>query len=288
MSSRKSLFRRRAAGPATGDDPLGRRSPDKRPGRGEAVAEWGTLRAVGGRGAGLRRLPPGPAGERPHLERRGRAHQRLYRRGDRRPALLTASIQTTPWPPACPPHQLSVAEATGQVEDEGWRVRKDGSRFWANVVITALRDASGNLRGFLKITHDLTERRQAEEDLRAERGAFSPAGPGRARIRRLYATPARHCLDQGLARTLCVRQRRRHEGLPPHTGRPMKKTMTIFSRRRRLLSSNDMMEGTGERDEGAGDRDVGTRGWDCSSLHRQQVPYPGTGRKSGSGRRHGD
>jgi signal transduction histidine kinase len=48
------------------------------------------------------------------------------------------------------------------VEDEGWRVRKDGSRFWADVVITAVRDDTGKLTGFAKITRDLTERRQAE------------------------------------------------------------------------------------------------------------------------------
>src|SRR5690348_82420 len=47
-----------------------------------------------------------------------------------------------------PAHELKVAAAEGRFEDEGWRVRKDGSRFWANVVITALRDASGELRGF--------------------------------------------------------------------------------------------------------------------------------------------
>jgi PAS domain S-box-containing protein len=59
-----------------------------------------------------------------------------------------------------------VAAAQGRFEDEGWRVRKDGSQFWANVIITALRDESGNLRGFSKITRDLTERRQAEENAR--------------------------------------------------------------------------------------------------------------------------
>jgi PAS domain S-box-containing protein len=65
-----------------------------------------------------------------------------------------------------PAHELSVAATTGRFEDEGWRVRKDGTRFWANVVITALKDASGGTRGFLKITRDLTERRQAEENAR--------------------------------------------------------------------------------------------------------------------------
>jgi PAS domain S-box-containing protein len=57
---------------------------------------------------------------------------------------------------------LQEATTNGRVEDEGWRVRKDGSRFWADVVITAVRDDTGHLLGFAKITRDLTERRQAE------------------------------------------------------------------------------------------------------------------------------
>src|SRR5262245_4387876 len=65
-----------------------------------------------------------------------------------------------------PAWELQVAATEGRIEDEGWRVRKDGTRFWANVVITALYDASGRLRGFGKVTRDLTERRQAEETLR--------------------------------------------------------------------------------------------------------------------------
>ena len=63
--------------------------------------------------------------------------------------------------------ELEVATREGRFEDEGWRVRKDGSRFWANVVITALRNPQGALIGFAKVTRDLTERRQAEENLRA-------------------------------------------------------------------------------------------------------------------------
>ncbi len=65
-----------------------------------------------------------------------------------------------------PQEELRRAAAIGRFQDEGWRVRKDGSQFWANVVITALRSAEGELRGFLKITRDLTERKQAEERLR--------------------------------------------------------------------------------------------------------------------------
>ena len=65
-----------------------------------------------------------------------------------------------------PARELEVATREGRVEDEGWRVRKDGTRFWANVVITALRE-NGRLVGFAKVTRDLTERMQNEERLRA-------------------------------------------------------------------------------------------------------------------------
>ncbi len=65
-----------------------------------------------------------------------------------------------------PQMELEVATAVGRFEDEGWRLRKDGSRFWANVIITALRDSSGKLRGFSKITRDSTERMLALEALR--------------------------------------------------------------------------------------------------------------------------
>jgi PAS domain S-box-containing protein len=65
-----------------------------------------------------------------------------------------------------PDYELKVAKAEGRFEDEGWRVRQDGSQFWANVVITALRDKAGTLRGFAKITRDMTERKRAEESAR--------------------------------------------------------------------------------------------------------------------------
>lgn len=64
-----------------------------------------------------------------------------------------------------PNEELRRAAANGRIEDEGWRVRKDGSRFWANVIITALRDSAGNLTGYGKVTRDLTERRRHEEQL---------------------------------------------------------------------------------------------------------------------------
>lgn len=62
-----------------------------------------------------------------------------------------------------PKMELERATAEGTFEDEGWRVRKDGGQFWANVVITSLRDKNGALMGFGKITRDLTERKRSEE-----------------------------------------------------------------------------------------------------------------------------
>jgi PAS domain S-box-containing protein len=64
-----------------------------------------------------------------------------------------------------PAHELKVAAAEGRFEDEDWRVSKDGSRFWANVVITAIRDSNGKLVGFSKVTRNLTERKEHEEAL---------------------------------------------------------------------------------------------------------------------------
>jgi PAS domain S-box-containing protein len=67
-----------------------------------------------------------------------------------------------------PEEELKVAAAQGRYEDEGWRVRKDSSQFWANVVITGLRDETGQLRGFSDVTRDFTERKRAEEALLLE------------------------------------------------------------------------------------------------------------------------
>jgi PAS domain S-box-containing protein len=94
-----------------------------------------------------------------------------------------------------PEKELQVAAAEGRYEEEGWRLRKDGSRFWANVVITALRDDGGKLRGFSKITRDVTERKQAEENARrlleeaaARRAAEEQAAAIQAERERLRVT----------------------------------------------------------------------------------------------------
>jgi len=62
--------------------------------------------------------------------------------------------------------RLAVAASEGHHREEGWRVRKDGTSFWANVVITVIRDHDGKLRGFGKVTRDLTERKEADDEIR--------------------------------------------------------------------------------------------------------------------------
>jgi PAS domain S-box-containing protein len=89
---------------------------------------------------------------------------------------------------------LEAARAQGRVEDEGWRVRQDGTRFWASVVLAAIRDEGGNLRGFAKLTRDFTERRATEVRL-AYLASFPEKNPNpiveadvEGRVR--YANPA--------------------------------------------------------------------------------------------------
>ncbi|MGH7485770.1 MAG: PAS domain-containing protein, partial [bacterium] len=71
-----------------------------------------------------------------------------------------------------PQQELETVLGEGRIEDEGWRVRKDGSRFWTNTIITCLRDREGHHRGFVKITRDMTDRRQAEDQLRQSTEVF--------------------------------------------------------------------------------------------------------------------
>ncbi|MDQ2643069.1 MAG: PAS domain S-box protein [Myxococcota bacterium] len=85
-----------------------------------------------------------------------------------------------------PERALETVRTVGRYEDEGWRVRKDGTRFWANAVITALRDPEGRLRGFAKVTRDLTARRQAEQTelaLMREQAARLAAEAAETRVR---------------------------------------------------------------------------------------------------------
>ena len=87
---------------------------------------------------------------------------------DHRPALLevlSADARESGWPE----HELQVAAEKGRFVDEGWRLRKDGTTFWALVTISALRDSQGKLLGFAKLTRDLTDRRRTEALEQAER-----------------------------------------------------------------------------------------------------------------------
>src|SRR6478672_12814683 len=81
----------------------------------------------------------------------GQHFSRFYTEPDRAAGLSARSLQT--------------AETTGRFEAENWRVRKDGTLFWANVVIDAIRDEQGRLVGFAKITRDMTEKRATQESL---------------------------------------------------------------------------------------------------------------------------
>src|SRR5690606_24424333 len=77
-----------------------------------------------------------------------------------------------------PETELEIAAREGRFEDENWRVRKDGSRFWANVIITPLRNQGGDLVGYAKVTRDLSVRREAEGQARklaAEEAAHADA-----------------------------------------------------------------------------------------------------------------
>lgn len=68
-----------------------------------------------------------------------------------------------------PQHELQIASQTGRYEEEDWRVRKDGTRFWASVTITAIRSGTGELKGFVKVTKDLTDRKRTEQELERAR-----------------------------------------------------------------------------------------------------------------------
>ncbi|HVL69791.1 MAG TPA: PAS domain S-box protein [Vicinamibacterales bacterium] len=71
-----------------------------------------------------------------------------------------------------PAQELEIARERGRLEDEGWRLHKNGSRFWANVIITAIRNEAGELIGFGKVSRDLTERREGEQRLRESEERF--------------------------------------------------------------------------------------------------------------------
>jgi PAS domain S-box-containing protein len=107
-----------------------------------------------------------------------------------------------------PRHELEIAARDGRFEDENWRIRKDGSRFWANVIITPLHDAYGRLAGFAKITRDLTERRNAEAQARqlaAEEAAHAAAARRSDELQRLNGQLASALVEARTARDAAER-----------------------------------------------------------------------------------
>jgi len=148
-----------------------------------------------------------------------------------------------------PQHELEVAAAEGRFEDEGWRIRKDGSRFWANVIITALRGQDGRLIGFSKVTRDFTNRKSAEEALLLELSKAVLANPDirqmlaaiEASIQRLiphdYATIALY--DESRANYLHVRMlsSAKESGAIQETSLPIEGTPEgwVFTNREPLL-----------------------------------------------------
>ncbi len=105
-----------------------------------------------------------------------------------------------------PEEELRVAAAEGSYEEEGIRVRKDGSTFFASVLITALWDEEGELRGFAKVTRDVTERKEAEE---RERLLAQEQAPWRVPLisSRASATPSTPSITSGSSHTSIARRR---------------------------------------------------------------------------------
>ena len=128
-------------------------------------------------------------------------------KGYARHEILGRSFETF-YPPEAvaagfPKHELEVAARDGRFEDEDWRVRKDGTRFWANVVVTALHDAKGRLVGFGKVTRDLTARRKTEEQARqlaAEQAALVEAARRSEELQRINEQLASALADTQAAR----------------------------------------------------------------------------------------
>ena len=100
-----------------------------------------------------------------------------------------------------PEHSLKVAGEAGRYEGEGWRLRKDGRRFWADTVITAVHDETGKLRGFSKVTRDITERKRAQDGLAAvtEVGQAILSGDDSEHALALVCERARQLMDAATA-----------------------------------------------------------------------------------------
>jgi phosphoserine phosphatase RsbU/P len=138
-----------------------------------------------------------------------------------------------------PAAELAEAERVGRFEDEGWRIRKDGSRFWANVIITALRDSDGVLRGFGKVTRDLTARREAEDIARrlaAEAAARAVAEKAEQYQRDLLAVLG-HDLRNCLSVVVTAAEMNRIEAADPNVRRRAAQVVSSAKRMRQIIHS---------------------------------------------------
>src|SRR5262245_34582198 len=167
----KKIFRRSSARPPAGATRARPGSADREPaGNGSPGSEQDFARVV----AGVRDYAIFLLDEKGNIRTWNAGAERIkgYRAeeivGQHFSVFYPKDLVVSEWPA----HELRVAAETGRFEEESWRIRKDGSRFWANVVITALRNGSGVVHGFLKITRDLTDRKQAEEKLRLNEERF--------------------------------------------------------------------------------------------------------------------
>ena len=146
-----------------------------------------------------------------------------------------------------PGHELEIAASEGRYEEEGWRVRKDGSHFWANVTITSLRDDAGELVGFAKITRDLTARREAEE---AQRLAAEELGRVNEELDR-FASIAAHDLNDPLRTISGFAELLTHEDLSPTASEYVEHIGAISERMSRLLTGLLDFARSGQTADGA-------------------------------------
>jgi PAS domain S-box-containing protein len=133
-----------------------------------------------------------------------------------------------------PARELEIALSAGRFEEEGWRVRKDGSRFWANVVLTPVRDASDKLVGFVKVTRDLTERRKTDE----ERLRLVQAREA-IRLRDEFLSIASHELKTPLAALLLLLRNLREQrpGLDGRVAKSVERAQRIAGRLTQLVEA---------------------------------------------------
>ncbi|HEX7670712.1 MAG TPA: PAS domain-containing sensor histidine kinase [Polyangiaceae bacterium] len=140
---------------------------------------------------------------------------------------------------AKPQRELQEATRVGRFEDEGWRIRKDGSRFWANVVITAVRDEDGTLLGFGKVTRDLTARREAEEtalQLASEQAARAEAEKAETFQRNMLAIVShdlRNCLSVLVTAGEMIRQQ--PQAAPEKVARRASQVVTSARRMQEII-----------------------------------------------------